>query len=108
MCAALLSPPMSAPPELQSLSPHHSLPPSIHLPPPIPVLSVTAVTSEVVPGRWGPEGTPPPCAFVRACVPGGRKAHTVYSDGKIQSVDSTHLCILSAEKKSFTCFCLTI
>lgn len=105
--------PLPCLPHLSSnLSPHHSLPPSIHLPPPIPILSVTAVTSEVVPGCWGPEGTPPLCAFVRACVPGGRKAHTVYSNGKIQSVDSSHLCILSAGKKSvlqiFTCFCLTI
>ena len=33
------------------------------------------------------------CACRRARVPGGRKAHTVYSDGKIQSGDSTHLCI---------------
>lgn len=95
------SSPLPCLPHLSSnLSPHHSLPPSIHLPPPIPFLSVTAVTSEVVPGCWGPEGTPLlfvwACACGCTCVPGGRKAHTVYSNGKIQSVDSTHLCILPA------------
>lgn len=34
------------------------------------------------------------CVHASARVPGAREAHSVYSDGKIQSVDSTHLCIL--------------
>lgn len=65
MCAALLSPPLSAPPELKSLSPSllTSLYPSS--PPPIPFLSAFAVTSEVVPGCWGPEGTPLLCVHER-------------------------------------------
>lgn len=87
-------------PCLPHLSSNLSSPSLPHLLPPSSVLSVTAVTSEVVPGFWGPEGTPLLCVRACACgrtrAPGGRKAHTVYSDGKIQSVDSAHLCILPA------------
>lgn len=101
MCAALLSPPFSAPPELKSLSPS-LLPTSIHLPPPIPFLSVTAVTSEVLPCA-GDRRARPFCVCVHVGVhvcQEGEKAHNVYSDGKMQSVDSTNLCILPAPSQS--------
>lgn len=103
MCAVLFSPPLSAPPVLKSLIASHF---ASFYPSPLPLqVSPSCLflqwQVELGPGV-GDQRARPLCvsehvheAWGRSRTP-GRMAHTVCFDGKTQSGDSTHLCILPA------------